>query len=149
MHHYTLTLLHHYLFLLHTPLFSKLIYSLIITINTRYEFELSELKEEINKLKENNKRLNQKLEEKTVSHKMLESDYFRQGQELKEYKDKVVSLKYQITSIRNDMNHKKKELETLDELQKKTTNLERENNNLEKKLKEVQIEKKFIKSDLE
>ncbi len=90
-----------------------------------------------------------KVEEQHVKISTMESDYFKQGQELREAKEKNESLKYQIISIKSSMNMKEAEFKTFDENEKKLQQCEKDNALLEKRIKELIAEKNFLKKDLE
>ncbi len=79
----------------------------------------------------------------------LESDYFKQGQELRELKEKNENLKYQIISVKSNMSMKEAEFKTFDDTEKKLQQYEKDNSLLEKRIKELIAEKNFLKKDLE
>jgi predicted RNase H-like nuclease (RuvC/YqgF family) len=90
-----------------------------------------------------------KIEEQYVKISTLESDYFKQGQELRELKEKNENLKYQIISVKSNMSMKEAEFKTFDDTEKKLQQYEKDNSLLEKRIKELIAEKNFLKKDLE
>eukprot|EP00340_Litonotus_pictus_P011859 CAMPEP_0170535742 /NCGR_PEP_ID=MMETSP0209-20121228/101766_1 /TAXON_ID=665100 ORGANISM="Litonotus pictus, Strain P1" /NCGR_SAMPLE_ID=MMETSP0209 /ASSEMBLY_ACC=CAM_ASM_000301 /LENGTH=448 /DNA_ID=CAMNT_0010837039 /DNA_START=1 /DNA_END=1347 /DNA_ORIENTATION=- len=110
---------------------------------------IQELSIENETIKASEKRNKSKLEEQLLRINVLESDYFKRGQQLKEANDKNESIRYQIVSIKNQMNMKDSEYKTHEETLSKVQKQEKEYMILEKRMKEIQADRNFLKNNLE